>query len=137
MQMNPYLSFDGKCADAFAFYAKALGAKVEVTMPYAGSPMADHVPAGWGSKIMHGRITIGDQLLMASDAMPDCYQKPQGFSVTLNIADSAEAERTFHALADGGTVGMPIQETFWASRFGTVTDRFGIPWMINCEKPMG
>ena len=73
---------------------------------------------------------------MASDAMPDCYEKPQGFGISLQMTDPAEAERVFNALAENGNIKMPLQETFWAKKFGMLVDRFGIPWMINCEKPM-
>lgn len=79
-------------------------------------------------------LTVGDDVLMGSDAPPDHYQKPQGFSVSLQIREPAQAERVFHALADEGAVRMPIQQTFWAARFGMLVDRYGIPWMINCEQ---
>ena len=81
------------------------------------------------------RMDIGDTVLMASDAPPDFFRPAQGFSVCLSVAEIAEAERVFHALAEGGTVKMPIAETFWAVRFGMLVDRFGTPWMVNCEKP--
>ncbi|MFZ1049614.1 MAG: VOC family protein, partial [Candidatus Sulfotelmatobacter sp.] len=87
-------------------------------------------------KILHARLLLGDRALMASDAPPGRYEKPQGFSVSLEIETPKESERVFHALSEKGTVVMPIQETFWAVRFGMLTDRFGIPWMINCSKPM-
>jgi len=134
MQLNPYLVFDGRCEEAFKFYEKALGGKIVAMMPHEGSPMADHVPAQWRAKIMHARLMVGDKVLMGSDAPPDRYEQMKGFYVTLGIDDPADAERIFHALADGGTVQMPIQETFWATRFGMLTDQFGTPWMVNCEK---
>jgi PhnB protein len=93
------------------------------------------VPADWGKKIMHAALVAGEASLLGSDAMPDKYQQPKGISVALHVKEPAEAERIFHALAENGTVTMPIQETFWALRFGTCADRFGIPWMINCAKP--
>ncbi len=135
MQVNPYLTFNGQCEAAFKFYEKVLGAKIAVMMPYEGSPVADQVPAEWRNKILHGRLAIGGQLLMACDAPPDRSEPMKGFSVVLGIADPAEAERTFHALAENATIRMPIQETFWATRFGMLVDRFGTPWMINCERP--
>jgi PhnB protein len=134
MQVVPYLTFDGRCEEAFKFYAQALGAKIEAMMPNAGSPVEQHMPPDFRNKILHARLTIGDQALMASDAPPDRYQKPQGISVSLQIKEVKEAESIFNALAEKGTVQWPIQETFWAARFGAVTDQFGIPWMINCEK---
>jgi PhnB protein len=136
MKLNTYLVFDGRCQEAFQFYEKLLGGKIVSLFPHRGSPAEGHVPPEWLDKIMHARLSIGDNLLMGSDAPPDRFKPPQGFSVNISIADPAEAERIFHALEEKGTVGMPIQETFWALRFGMVTDRFGIPWMINCEKPM-
>ena len=84
---------------------------------------------------MHGRMSVGDDVLMGSDATPEHYAAAKGFQVTLGMNDPAEAERVFHALAENGKVSMPIQETFWAARFGMLVDQFGIPWMINCEKP--
>ena len=103
-------------------------------MTFAGTPAEQHVPAEWRNKIIHARLTIGDQVLMGSDAPPDRYQPPKGISISLNMKDPKEAEQRFNALAEKGAIQMPIQETFWAARFGSVTDQFGIPWMINCEK---
>ena len=136
MQTNSYLFFDGRCEEAFRFYEKVLGAKIEAMLHAEGTPMADKVPPEQRNKIMHARLTVGGTVLMASDCPPDQYQAPRGFSVTLGVDTPGEAERVFNALADGGAVQMPIAETFWAKRFGMLTDRFGIPWMINCEKPM-
>lgn len=90
--------------------------------------------AEWRNKILHARLTVGDQVLMGSDAPPDRYEPSKGFSVTLGVNDPAEAERLFKALAEKGTVQMPLEQTFWALRFGMLVDRFGIPWMINCEQ---
>lgn len=137
MQLNPYLMFNGTCEAAFRFYEEALGGKIHAMLSHEGSPMEQHVPPEWRKKIMHARMTIGDEVLMGSDSPPDRYEPMKGFTVTLGIDDPAEAERVFHALSPGATIGMPIQETFWARRFGMLVDRFGTPWMINCEKPMG
>ncbi len=134
MQLNPYLTFNGQCEAAFKFYERALGAKIEAQMTFAGTPAEQHVPPEWRSKIIHARLTIGEQVVMGSDAPPDRYQPPKGISISLNMKDPKEAEQKFNALAEKGTVQMPLQETFWAARFGSVTDQFGIPWMINCEK---
>lgn len=136
MELIPYLNFNGQCEQAFKFYEKLLAGKITFLMTHEGSPAADHVPAGWLKKIMHATLSVGDQLLQGADAPPDHYQKPQGFSVSINTKDAAEADRIFHALAENGTVQMAIAETFWAVRFGMVIDRSGIPWMINCGKPM-
>ena len=133
MQLNPYLMFDGRCEAAFKFYEKALGGKIEAMMTYGGSPMAEQTSPEMRNKIMHARLSVGDKLLMASDAPPDRREAMKGFSVTLSIDDPGEAERIFHALSEAGTVQMPIQKTFWAARFGMLVDQFGTPWMINCE----
>jgi PhnB protein len=135
MQLNPYLTFNGQCEAAFKFYEQCLGGKIEAMMPHAGTPAEEHVPVEWRNKIMHARLAVGDGVLMGSDAPPERYEKPRGFSVSLQIKDPAQAERAFHALAEGGAVQMPIQATFWAARFGMLVDRFGTPWMINCDKP--
>ena len=102
-------------------------------LTHAGTPAEGQVPANWRDKIMHACLVVGDEVLMGSDAPPEHFQQPQGFSVALGVDEPAEAERIFNALADKGTVRMPIQQTFWALRFGMLVDRFGIPWMINCE----
>lgn len=133
MRVNPYLYFNGQCEAAFKFYEEVLGGKIEVMLPHAGTPAAEHVPADWGKKIMHARLNVGGQTLMGSDAPPGHYAQPKGFSVSLDIKEPAEAERIFHALANEGKIEMPIQKTFWAARFGMLVDRFGIPWMVNCE----
>ena len=134
MQLNPYLNFNGNCEEAFKFYEQVLKGKIESMMTHEGTPMEAKTPPEWRKKIMHARMTVGDQVLMASDAPPEHYQKPQGFSVSLNLNDAAEAERIFQALSEKGKVQMPIQETFWALRFGMAVDRFGTPWMVNCDK---
>jgi PhnB protein len=134
MQVNPYLFFNGQCEEAFKFYEKLLGGKILAMMPHEGTPAENSVPAEWRKKIIHARMTVGDQTLMGSDAPPPHQEKPQGFSVNLGFPDPVEAKRIFEALADRGTVKMPFSETFWAKGFGMLVDRFGIPWMVNCEK---
>lgn len=131
--MNPYLLFNGDCESAMKFYEKSIGGKVEALFTHEGTPMEKMVPADWRKKVMHARLKVGDKVLMASDCPPDRYVKPQGFSVNLDFKSPAEAEKVFNALAENGSVQMPLQQTFWAARFGMVTDRFGTPWMINCE----
>jgi PhnB protein len=133
MQLNPYLTFNGQCEAAFKFYEKVLGGKIEAMMTYGGSPMAEQTQPEWRNKIMHARMTVGDEELMASDASPDRYEAMKGIMVTLGMDDSEEAEHIFRALSEKGTVQMPIQKTFWAARFGMLVDQFGTPWMINCE----
>ncbi len=134
MQVNPYLYFGGQCEEAFRFYEKVLGGKIAAMIPHQGSPAEGHVPPEWASKIMHARLTFGENgVLMASDAPPEHFEKPQGFSVNLSVKDPAEADRLYNELSVGGKVSMPIQKTFWATRFAMFSDRYGIPWMINCE----
>jgi len=133
MQMNPYLSFKGECEAAFAFYERCLGAQRGAIFHYGGTPMAGGVPAGWADKIMHGSLTVGDQVLMAGDVVPEQYEEPRGFSLSLHIKSAADAERIFDELAQGGRIVVPLEKTFWAERFGMVVDRFAIPWLINCE----
>jgi PhnB protein len=137
MRLNPYLVFNGQCQAAFRFYEQCLGGKIAAMMTYGDSPLAEQCGPQSRDRIMHARLQVGDTVLMGSDAPPDRFQAMQGMSVTLNIEQAAEAERVFHALAEGGNVIMPIGETFWAQRFAMLTDRFGTPWMINCEKPTG
>jgi PhnB protein len=95
--------------------------------------MADAVPDDWQDKIMHGSIVVGDHLLMGGDVVPDQYEAPKGFSLSLQLTETADAERIYQELARDGRVVMPLEKTFWAARFGSVVDRFGIPWLINCE----
>src|SRR5262245_56034882 len=133
MQMNPYLSFKGDCEAAFKLYERSLGAKPGSMVRYGGSPMAGDVPADWSDKVMHGSLTVGGQVLMGGDVAPDRYEAPKGFSLSLQVRTVVEAERVFLQLAEGGTVLMPLAKTFWAERFGMVVDRFGVPWLINCE----
>ena len=135
MKLNPYLSFNDECEAAFKFYEQCLGGKIDSMMTYRDSPMAEQTPPEKLDTIMHASLIIGDTVLMGSDAPPQMFEKPQGFSVSLIFTDPAEAERIFNALAENGIVQMPIQETFWAARFGMLVDRFGTPWMINCDLP--
>jgi PhnB protein len=134
MQLNPYLFFTGRCEEAFTFYEKVLGGKIVAMVRHEGTPAAEHTPPEWRDKILHARLIVDGEVLMGSDAPPGRQEEPRGFSVTLVIPVPADSERVFQALAEGGTVRMPLQETFWATRFGMLVDRFGIPWMINCEK---
>ena len=135
MQIVPYLNFDGNCAEAFRFYERVLGGRIEELMTHADSPIANEVPAEWGPRIMHARLAVGDQVLLASDAMPGHYATPRGVYVTLRVDTVEEADRIFAALSDAGRVTMPIGQTFWSARFGMCADRFGIGWMVNCSLP--
>jgi PhnB protein len=133
MQLTSYVAFDGNCQEAFKFYEKVLGGTIETMLDHGSTPMAAEFPPEWHSRIMHARLAVGGAVLMGADAPPDSYKKPTGFSVSIHVKSPAEADRIFHALAEGGTVLVPIAETFWSPRFGMLTDRFGLPWMVNCE----
>ena len=136
MQVQPYLFFDGRCEEALEFYRKALGAKVEMLMRYKEAPDAPPpgtLPPGSENKVMHASVRVGDTVVMASDG--HCSGKPSfsGFSLTVNARDEAEAKRFFSALAEGGSVTMPLGKTFFSPAFGMATDRFGVGWMVIVE----
>ena len=133
MYVNPHLNFNGNCKEAFRYYEEALGGKIEAMLPHEGTEAAQHVPAEWHKKIIHARMKLGDSVLMGADAPPGRYTEPKGMTVSLQVKTPAEAERAFKALAEKGTVQMPITKTFFSERFGMVTDRFGSPWMVNCD----
>lgn len=134
MRLNPHLSFGGQCEAAFQFYERCLGGKILTLLTYANSPMAEQVPPEWRGKILHATLTVGDSVLMGADVLPERFEQPKGFQVLLAIDDPVDAERIFQALAENGTVQMPLQKTFWAVRFGVLVDQFGVPWEINCEQ---
>jgi PhnB protein len=135
MQVNPYLLFNGQCEDAFKFYEQCFGGKIDAMLTHASMPTEQQVSPEWKNKILHARLTVGQEALMGSDVPPEHYERPAGFSVSIQVKEPAEAERVFHALAENGKVNLPIGPTFWSVRFGMLVDRFGIPWMINCEQP--
>jgi PhnB protein len=135
MQPTPYIFFDGNCAEALKFYEKVLGAKTEMKMTYGESPAAAHMPASAHGNIIHARFRIGDGAILASDwGAERPIGKAGRFSLTINADKAAEAERIFRDLSDGGEVTMAMDKTFFAERFGSATDKFGIPWMVICEK---
>ena len=133
--VQPYLFFSGTCEEAVEFYRTALGAEVLMTMRYSESPdphPPGMVPPGSENKIMHTGFRIGETTVMASDS--PCHEGPtgfNGFSLSITVPDEAEADRYFNALAEGGKVEMPLMKTFWSPRFGMLTDRFGVGWMIS------
>jgi PhnB protein len=135
MKINPYLIFNGDCKAAFTFYAQSLRGQIEVMMTFGESPAREHFPTDYYNLIIHTRLLVGDQAIMGSDTTPDRpTDEMSGCSVSLNVDSIAEAERVFSALSDGGKVEMPLEATFWAARFGMLVDRFGVSWMVNCEK---
>jgi PhnB protein len=134
MQMNVVLSFNGDCEEAFRFYEQHLGGQPGTIFRYGGSPLEHSVPADWSDKVMHGSVTVGGHVLMGGDFFGARYEEPRGISLSLQMKNPADAERIFDVLAKDGKVMMPLEQTFWAARFGMVVDRFGIPWLINCEE---
>ena len=134
MQIVPYLGFNGQCQEAFKFYEQCLGGQIVAMISHRETPAAQHVSPEMQDRIMHARLVAGDAVLMGGDSPTPEFEPPHGICISIQVDDPAAAERIFHALAEGGTVQMPVQETFWATRFGMLIDRFGIPWMVNCEK---
>jgi PhnB protein len=134
MEVTPYLFFDGRCEEAIEFYRRALGAEVTMLMRWKDCPEQPKdksmIPPNSENKVMHARLQIGPAAVMVSDGQ--CTGKPvfQGFALSLNAANAAEADRWFNALADGGQIQMPLGKTFFSSRFGMVADRFGVSWMV-------
>jgi PhnB protein len=132
--VQPYLFFHGQCEEAIEFYRKAVGAEVECMMRYNESPEPPPpgmVPPGFEKKAMHASFRVGSTTLMASDGCSPGNTDFDGFSLSLSVPNEREAERAFAALAEGGKVTMPLAKTFWSPRFGMLTDRFGLGWMIN------
>ena len=134
MQVQSYLMFNGRTEEALEFYKKAIGAKVEMMMRFNEAPPGEHKPPpGTENKIMHSSLRIGDTAVMASDGMAQGQPEFKGFSLTLNPKTEAEAERLFGALSAGGQVHQPLIKTFFSPKFGVVTDKFGVNWMVNCS----
>jgi PhnB protein len=136
MTIQPYLHFNGNCAEAFAFYREALGAEIEMQMRYRESPEpvpAECMPPGWEDKIMHSALRIGDALLMGCDDGSGQSTQFQGFAISLTAPDTETAQRYFEALADNGAIQMPLGATFFSPCFGMATDRFGVGWMVMVE----
>jgi PhnB protein len=136
MQINPYLFFDSNCEAALKFYEKVLGGKIELMLRNSDGPPEMGAAPDRMQKIMHARMSIDGEVIMASDAPPDHFQKAQGFTVSITVDDPAEGERRFKALSEGGSVNMPFSKTFFSKGFGMCVDQFGIPWMVNCPLDM-
>jgi PhnB protein len=136
MRIEPYLQFDGNCAQALEYYRQHLGGDNLCLMPYRGSPAQDQVKEDWYDKIMHGSVQLGNTMLMGTDGgcSEDGAKAMSGCSICLTIDTPEEAERAFSALGRDGTIQMPLEETFWAKRFGMLKDQFGVSWMVNCLK---
>jgi len=136
MRLIAYLNYDGDCRAAFDFYREALGGELVARFTYAESPMADEIPLESIDRIMHCALQVGGATLMGADGPPPYAPAGVGTCINIDVESAEEAERIYEALSAGGTIMMPLQETFWALRWASFTDRFGKPWMINCMKPM-
>ena len=135
MKLQSYLIFNGQAETAFKFYETCLRGKITRMMRFGEAPGCENMPAETRDWLMHVRLEIGDQVLLASDCPPDrSYDGIKGCSVSIQLHDKAEGKRIFNALKESGTVQMPYEKTFWAERFGMLVDQFGVPWMFNCEK---
>ena len=134
MQINPYLNFNGTCEEAFRFYEEVLGGKIDSISKFGDSPAAEAHPE-MRDRVIHASLVVDGQVLMGSDAPANQYSRPQGTYISINVDKAADARRIFAALAENGDVHMPFEKTFWAAGgFGMCADRFGTPWMVNCEK---
>lgn len=135
MQLHTYFMFDGDCREAFEFYQRCLGAEIKAMMAWKDGPNAQEMPAEQQDRIMHACLDLNGHMLMGTDSPPGSpYEGVRDAHVVLAVPDPGEAERVFGELSRGGKVEMPMAETFWAQRFGTAVDRFGVPWMVNCDK---
>lgn len=136
MHLQPYLMFDGRCEEAYEYYRGALGAEATMLLRFKDAPMpADQQPPGSENKIMHMQFRVGDSIVLASDGRCQGHPNFQGFNLTLNVADEAEANKVFAALSDGGQVQMPLGKTFFSPCFGMLADRFGVNWIIIVRPP--
>jgi PhnB protein len=132
MRFDPYLNFDGDCAEAFRHYADLLGGELDIST-YGETPGSEEIPADQRDRVMHARLVVGDAVLMASDAPPGRYVPPGGNYVSVSLDAVDEARRIFDGLAPGADVQMPFEATFWSPGFGMLVDRWGTPWMVNCN----
>ena len=134
MKVQAYISFGGRCEEALTFYKKSVGAEVTSLMRWKDSPDATmKPPPGYEEKVMNAAFRIGESKLMADDGMGAKEAEFKGMKLAIVVTDDAEAKRVFTALAEGGSVQMPLAKTFWASSFGILTDKFGVPWMVNVD----
>lgn len=137
MRFIAYLNFDGQCRAAFDLYREVFRGEITMRMTYGDSPMREQMPADSHDLIMHCQLEAAGAVLMGADGPPPHTASGQGTCVNIDVASIEDAERIYAALSEGGAVQMPLQETFWAHRWGAFTDRFGKPWMVNCMKQPG
>jgi PhnB protein len=136
MKLNTYLNFGGNCADAFKFYEQHLGAKVTFSMTHGQAPGGPSGDPGWADKVLHARLEIGGTAISGADIPSPPFEPIRSSYLSLTLDSTAEAEHVYAVLTEGGKIAMPLQETFWAYRFGMLRDKFGVLWMLMHEKPM-
>ncbi len=136
MKTHTYLNFGGNCAEAFKFYEAHLGGKIDILMTYGQSPDQSNVRPVDRDRVLYGQLSLGETHVKASDAPAESFQPIRSVYLTLEVTSDAEAERLYALLAEGGEVYMPVQETFFATRFGQLRDKFGVSWMVIHERPM-
>jgi PhnB protein len=137
MRLNTYLNYGGNCAEAFRFYEEHLGAKIGMMMKHGDMPDPSTVAPEWKDAVLHASLSIGETVIMASDVPPDRWKPMRSVYLSLSVASDADAERLFALLAEGGEIFMPMQETFFATRFAQLRDKFGTSWMLIHERPIG
>jgi len=133
MRISAHLCFDGQCREAIELYQKTLGGTIQTMLTYGESPMASSTDPRWHGRIVHATLVLENIELTGVDMIPDAYQRPQGFFVTLTVEGVARAKEIFTALCQGGVIRVPFEKTFWSPGFGVLVDRFGIPWEINTD----
>jgi len=134
MRISPHLCFDGQCEEAFRYYHNVLGGTIVTMLTYGASPLAPQTPRELHARIVHATLELDGIELTGVDVPPSEYHRPQGFFVTLTIAEPADARRIFQSLSVGGTILMQYQQTFWSAGFAVLVDRFSVPWEINCAR---
>jgi PhnB protein len=141
VQLHTYLNYGGNCEEAFKFYEKHLGGKITMLMRHGeapdGQPGQPQPPPGWANAVLHARMNLGETELLGADVPPDRFQPMRSAYLTLTLSSDQEADRVFALLAEGGQIFMPMQDTFFASRFAMLRDRFGTSWMLLHPKPQG
>jgi PhnB protein len=135
MQLHTYLNYGGNCEEAFRFYEQHLGGKISMLVRHGEQPDTGQVPAGWEKAVLHARITLGGTELLGADIPPDRFQPIRSAYLSLTVDTDAEAERIYALLIEGGQVFMPMESTFFASRFAMFRDRFGTSWMLLNPRP--
>jgi PhnB protein len=136
MRISCHIHFEGQCEEAFRTYQNVLGGRLETLLRFGDSPLGSQAPPEWQSRILHATLLLGEYELLGSDVFPGQSGRKQGYSVTISLADLENAKSIFNALAEGGSILMPLQPTFWAEAFGVVTDKFGVSWEVNCASSM-